>query len=202
MASPYVKFSIPKELADQTYEAVEIVRDTGKLRRGVNETTKAIERGTAKLVVVAEDVNPPEIVAHLPLLSEEKEIPYIFVPLKKELGSASGIDVGTTSIAIVDEGNAVELIKSIIRRVGDLKKKSAPAPTPKAPEKKPEEKPKEAEKEVKEEKPKQEKVEEEPKEKPKEEKKEEKKPKAEEKTEEKAAEEKEETEKTEESESA
>ena len=189
MSSPNVKFSVPKELADQTYEAVEIVRDTGKLRRGVNETTKAIERGTAKLVVVAEDVNPPEIVAHLPLLSEEKEIPYIFVPLKKELGSASGIDVGTTSIAIVDEGNAVELIKSIIKRAEDLKKTSAPAPTPKAPEKKPKEKPKE---EVKEE-PKEEKPKEEVKEEPKVE------PKAEE---EPVEEKKEEAERTEESESA
>lgn len=123
MAAPYVKFSVPKEIADKVYESVEIVRDTGKLRRGINETTKAIERGIAKLVVIAEDIVPPEIVAHLPLLSEEKEIPYVYVPLKKELGSASGIEVPTSSVAIIEEGNAKELIKEIIKKINELKKK-------------------------------------------------------------------------------
>lgn len=123
MVTPYVKFSIPKEVVDKVYESIEIVRDTGKLRRGINETTKAIERGIAKLVVIAEDVIPPEIIAHLPLLSDEKEIPYVFVPLKKELGSASGIDVPTSSIAVVEEGNAKELIKEIVKKVDEFKKK-------------------------------------------------------------------------------
>lgn len=122
MPAPYVKFSMPKELINQTYEAVEIARDTGKLRRGINEATKAIERGIAKLVVIAEDVTPPEVVAHIPLLSDEKNVPYAFVPLKKELGTASGIDVPTAAVAIVEEGNAKDLIKEISKRIHELKK--------------------------------------------------------------------------------
>ena len=122
MASPYVKLNIPKELADQAYQAVEMARDTGKLRRGVNEATKAIERGTAKLVVIAEDVTPPEIVAHLPILGDEKSSPYIFVPSKKELGVASGIDVPTTAVAITEAGNGKEIIEQIARKMTELKK--------------------------------------------------------------------------------
>ena len=122
MAAPYVKFSIPKELADQAYKAVEMARDTGKLRRGVNEATKAIERGTAKLVVIAEDVTPPEIVAHLPILGDEKSAPYIFVPSKKELGSASGIDVPTTAVAITDAGNGKDIVEQIAKKMSELKK--------------------------------------------------------------------------------
>jgi len=122
MAAPYVKFSIPKELADQAYKAVEMARDTGKLRRGVNEATKAIERGTAKLVVIAEDVIPPEIVAHLPILGDEKSAPYIFVPSKKELGSASGIDVPTTAVAITDAGNGKDIVEQIAKKMSELKK--------------------------------------------------------------------------------
>ena len=77
MAKPsYVKFEVPKELAEKALEAVEIARDTGRIRKGTNETTKAVERGQAKLVIIAEDVDPEEIVAHLPPLCEEKEIPY------------------------------------------------------------------------------------------------------------------------------
>ena len=122
MASPFVKFVIPKELADQAYQAVEMARDTGKLRRGVNEATKAIERGTAKLIVIAEDVTPPEVVAHLPILGDEKNSPFIFVPSKKELGTASGIDVPTSAVAITDAGNGKEIVEQIANKVKELKK--------------------------------------------------------------------------------
>jgi large subunit ribosomal protein L7Ae len=122
MASPYVKISIPKDLANQAYQAIEMARDTGKLRRGVNEVTKAIERTTAKLVVVAEDVAPPEIVAFLPVLCDEKQVPCIFVPTKKELGTAAGIEVGTTAVAIVEAGNGKEIVKAIAAKLAEMKK--------------------------------------------------------------------------------
>jgi len=118
----YVKFEVPKDLAEKTYEAVERARDTGKLRRGVNETTKAIERKQAVLVVTAEDVDPPEIVAHLPPLCEEKGIPYIYVPTKRELGAAAGIEVGCSAVAISAAGEAEDTVKEMVARVKELKK--------------------------------------------------------------------------------
>lgn len=123
MAKPiYVRFEVPKDLAESVYEAIEKARDTGKLRRGTNEATKAIERKQAALVVMAEDVEPPEIVAHLPALCDEKGISYIYVPSKRELGAAAGIEVGTAAIAIADAGEAAEAVKEIIERVKALKK--------------------------------------------------------------------------------
>ena len=101
------------EKADQAYEAVEIAKATGKIRKGSNEATKAIERGIAKLVVYAKDVQPPEVIMHLPLLCKEKGILCIEVPSKEELGAAAGIDVPTAAIAIVDEGDAKDLIKKM-----------------------------------------------------------------------------------------
>jgi large subunit ribosomal protein L7Ae len=118
----YVKFEVPKELADQVYSAVESARDTGKIRKGTNEATKAAERGQAVLVVIAEDVDPAEIVAHLPPLCDEKKIPYIYVPSKRELGAAAGIDVPTAAIAIADAGQATHAVKGIIERIKELKK--------------------------------------------------------------------------------
>ncbi len=73
--SVYVKFEVPKEIADKVYEALEIARDTGKIGKGTNEVTKNIERNNVALAVIAEDIEPAEIVAHLPILAEEKEIP-------------------------------------------------------------------------------------------------------------------------------
>ena len=87
-------------------EIIETARETGKIRKGVNETTKSIERGEAKIVVVAEDVSPPEIVMHLPILCDEKKIPFVKVPSKLELGRAAGLDVGTSSVAVADAGEA------------------------------------------------------------------------------------------------
>ena len=118
----HVRFEVPKELAEKVYEAVETARDSGKVRKGTNETTKAIERGQAKLVVIAEDVDPPEIVAHLPPLCEEKGVPYVYVPSKGELGSAAGIDVPSAAVAIAEPGGAEDSIKSIVAQVKELKK--------------------------------------------------------------------------------
>ena len=120
MAAPHVKYEVPKELHEKIYEAIEKARDTGKIRKGVNETTKAIERGNAKLVVIAEDIEPPEIVAHIPLLSQEKQILYTYVPSKKELGLAAGINVPTATVTIVEEGNAKDLMKTLTKRIKDL----------------------------------------------------------------------------------
>lgn len=123
MAKPiYVRFEVPKELADKAYEAVEGARDTGKLRKGTNESTKAIERKQAALVVIAEDVEPAEIVAHLPPLCDEKGIPYIYVPSKRELGAAAGINVGSAAITIAEAGRAAAVVKEIVERVRELKK--------------------------------------------------------------------------------
>jgi len=119
----YIKFEIPKEVADAAYEALQIANQTGSVRKGTNETTKAVERGQAKLVVIAEDVDPPEVVAHLPLLCEERKIPYVFVPSKEKLGTSAGIDVPAASACISEVGDAVALIKEITSRIGELKKK-------------------------------------------------------------------------------
>ena len=98
---------------DRVYEAVEVAKATGKITKGTNEVTKAVEKGEAKLVVVAKDVSPPEITMHLPILSKEKGITCVEVASKEELGAAAGLDVGTASIAITAEGEAKNIIKEI-----------------------------------------------------------------------------------------
>ena len=102
-----------KELNEKVYQAIENAKASGKVKKGVNEVTKAIEKGTAKLVAFASDVNPPEIVMHLPLLCKEKGIPCVKVGTKEELGASVGLTVPTVSVAIVQEGDAKDLIKQI-----------------------------------------------------------------------------------------
>jgi len=122
LSKPHVKFTAPKELQDLAYEIVEIARDTGKVRKGTNETTKAVERAIAKFVVIAEDVDPPEIVFHLPIMCEEKNIPFIYVGSKNKVGTALGIDVPSASAAIIEAGEAQKLIDDLAKKLKDLKK--------------------------------------------------------------------------------
>ncbi len=88
------------------YEIIESARKTGKIDKGTNEVTKAIEMGTAKAVFFAADVSPKEIIAHLPVLCKEKGIPCIEVDSKQKLGLAAGVHVSSASVAIINAGNA------------------------------------------------------------------------------------------------
>ncbi len=98
---------------DEILELVEIARTTGKIRKGVNETTKAVERGIAKAAVIAEDIDPPEIVMHLSPLCDEKKIPLFKVPSKNELGRAAGIDVSCAAVSIVDVGEGEKKLENL-----------------------------------------------------------------------------------------
>ena len=122
LSKPHVKFTAPKELQDVAYEIVEVARDTGKVRKGTNETTKAVERAIAKFVVIAEDVDPPEIIFHLPIMCQEKNIPFIYVASKQQLGRALGIDVPSASAAIIESGDAQRLIDDLSKKLKDLQK--------------------------------------------------------------------------------
>jgi len=123
----YVKFEVPKEMSDKAYQLVQIAKDSGKLRKGTNESTKAIERAVAKLVLIAEDVDPPQVVAHLPILCEERKISYLFVPSKIELGRAAGIDVGCAAVSVLDGGEGAKTLKELIDSTEQLRKAGAKA---------------------------------------------------------------------------
>jgi len=88
------------------YTIIEKARKSGKVEKGTNEVTKAIERGTAKLVVYASDVEPKEIVQHIPILCEEKGIKCVEADNKKKLGISVGIPVATSSVAVIEAGDA------------------------------------------------------------------------------------------------
>jgi large subunit ribosomal protein L7Ae len=121
----YVKFKVPDDLKNgikDTLNKIASTRDS-KIRKGMNEVTKSIERSLAKLVIMAEDVSPPEILFHVPLLCEEKGIPFCYVSTKKELGNSARINVASSAIAIenVGTGNDREL-EDIIKKLNALKK--------------------------------------------------------------------------------
>ena len=118
----YVDWQAPEQLMTAAVELVRKIKEAnGFVRKGVNEVTKAVEREQAKLVLIAMDVNPPEIVMHLPPLCKEKNIPYIFVKSKEELGRAAGIKRPASSVAIIDPGPYAKDLDELIRKINEAR---------------------------------------------------------------------------------
>src|SRR3989338_4243081 len=72
-----------------------------QLRKGANEATKSLNRGISEFIVMAGDAQPLEILLHLPLLCEDKNVPYIFVPSKVALGRACGVSRSVIAASVL-----------------------------------------------------------------------------------------------------
>jgi ribosomal protein L7Ae-like RNA K-turn-binding protein len=116
----FVKYKVPEDLRKLQSEVIKKISKTGKIKIGVNEVTKSIERNTAKLVIVAEDVSPPEIVMHVPVLSKEKNIPFTYAKNREELGKMAGISAKASCISILDEGVAKKEFTSLLNKISEV----------------------------------------------------------------------------------
>ena len=80
-----------------------------QLKKGANEATKTLNRGISEFVVLAADTEPLEILLHLPLLAEDKNVPYVFVPSKQALGRACGVSRPVISCSVTtNEGSQLK----------------------------------------------------------------------------------------------
>ena len=71
-----------------------------QLKKGANEATKTLNRGVSEIIVLAADTSPLAIVLHLPLLCEDKNVPYVYVPSKTALGRACGVSRAVIAASI------------------------------------------------------------------------------------------------------
>lgn len=86
-AWPLADESLTQSLLDLTQQATHY----RQLKKGANEATKTLNRGTSEIVILAADTTPLAILLHLPLLAEDKNVPYVYVPSKMALGRACGV---------------------------------------------------------------------------------------------------------------
>ena len=121
--SVHVKFETPEAVATKIYELVQAC-NSSKIKKGANEVTKAALRKNAQIVILAEDVNPPELVHHIPLICDDAEIPYAYVPsqefLAKEANLPGGVKAATIALMDINKG-AKELFDEVVELVGNLK---------------------------------------------------------------------------------
>tara|TARA_B100000035_G_C20886734_1_gene503029 strand:+ start:471 stop:860 length:390 start_codon:yes stop_codon:yes gene_type:complete len=100
--SVHIAFETPKDIQEQVYELVKAIGKDGRgrIKKGANEVTKAAERGSATMIVMAENVNPGELLAHVPMICNEKGIPFIYVEDQGYLADSAGMTAGTRTAAI------------------------------------------------------------------------------------------------------
>ena len=124
MAKSYVNFQVSQEVVAKTMEALQLAKQNGTVKKGANEVTKSVERGLATFVVIAEDVEPEEVVVHIPKLCDQKKIAYSYLPTKADVGKAIGMNVPCAAVAVENQGGAANAIKDVLSRVTG---KSAPS---------------------------------------------------------------------------
>ena len=70
------------------------------IRRGVKEVVKAIRKGEKGVLILASNISPIDVITHLPVLCEENDIQYVFVPSKEELGAAGSTKRPTSCVLV------------------------------------------------------------------------------------------------------
>ena len=107
--------AFPLADADLTIALLDLVQQATnykQTKKGANEATKTLNRGISEIIVMAADAEPIEILLHLPLLCEDKNVPYVFVPSKIALGRACGVSRLVISCSITT--NEASQLKSLI----------------------------------------------------------------------------------------
>ncbi|KIM46180.1 hypothetical protein M413DRAFT_64988, partial [Hebeloma cylindrosporum] len=89
-----------RKLVKKLHKTIKKASKARQVKRGVKEVVKGIRKGEKGLLILAADINPVDIISHLPLLSEEAQIPYVFVASKEELGHASSTKRPTSCVMV------------------------------------------------------------------------------------------------------
>ncbi|KAK4257292.1 hypothetical protein QN277_006898 [Acacia crassicarpa] len=109
--SPIAKPLAGKKLCKRTLKLVRRASEHKCLKRGVKEVVKSIRRGHKGLCVIAGNISPIDVITHLPILCEESEIPYIYVPSKEDLASAGVTKRPTCCVLVMTKPAKGELDK-------------------------------------------------------------------------------------------
>ena len=76
---------------------------------GSKQLRKALDRGTARFVVLARNADPA-ITEPIEAICRQNDVPVTWVPSKQELGKACGIEVGAAAAAAVESSDSTGFV--------------------------------------------------------------------------------------------
>ncbi|EJF61257.1 L30e-like protein, partial [Dichomitus squalens LYAD-421 SS1] len=98
--SPIAQPLAQKKILKKLHKTIKKASKQRQVKRGVKEVVKAIRKGEKGLLILAADITPIDIISHLPVMAEDANIPYVFVPSKEELGHASATKRPTSCVMV------------------------------------------------------------------------------------------------------
>ncbi|XP_033632890.1 H/ACA ribonucleoprotein complex subunit 2-like protein [Asterias rubens] len=110
----------PKKLTKKLYKTIKKASKVKMLRRGVKEVQKFLRKGETGFVVFAGDVTPIEVMCHLPVVCEDRNIPYAYVPAKKDLGAAMGAKRSTCCVLVKSHEDYADVFEECQQLVKQL----------------------------------------------------------------------------------
>ncbi|KAJ3020946.1 hypothetical protein HKX48_009479 [Thoreauomyces humboldtii] len=125
--SPIAHPLASKKLTKKVLKTVKKAAKTKNVRRGVKEVVKALRKGQKGIVVIAGDISPMDVITHVPVMCEEADVSYIYVPSKEELGNAGSTKRATSVILVVKKDKSEidysEIYEEVAEEVKELNKK-------------------------------------------------------------------------------
>ena len=106
-----------KALQKEIFSLITKASQLKQIKKGANEATKTLNRGISDLIIIAGDAKPLEIVLHLPLLCEDKNVPYVFVESQKLLGRSCGVSRPVIAVSILNK--TPENLKKTVEKLKD-----------------------------------------------------------------------------------
>ena len=111
-----------KKSTKKAHKLVRKATQSKSLRRGVKELVKGLRKGDRGLAILAGDVFPIDVMSHLPVLLEEHNVPYLFVPSKRDLGAAACTKRPTSCVLVKDDDGGGKVDKDLLEGlVGEAK---------------------------------------------------------------------------------
>jgi H/ACA ribonucleoprotein complex subunit 2 len=98
-----------KKTTKKLHKLVKKASQAKFVRRGVKEVVKALRKGSKGFCIIAGDISPIDVVVHLPVMCEDRRIPYFYVPSKLDLGAAASTKRPTSCILVTPKDTFSEM---------------------------------------------------------------------------------------------
>jgi H/ACA ribonucleoprotein complex subunit 2 len=104
LTSPLARPLAEEKLTKKVLRTAKKAAKKRHVKRGVREVVKALRKGEKGIVLIAGDISPIDVITHIPVLCEDNNVPYCFVPSKEDLGAAGRTKRPTACMMIVPGG--------------------------------------------------------------------------------------------------
>ncbi|RNF27221.1 50S ribosomal protein [Trypanosoma conorhini] len=120
-----ISWPITSEKPKMTKKVYSLVKKTVTknkkgILKGIKDVTKAIRKGQKGVLILGADASPYDVVSHFPVMAEEAKIPYVWVPSRQDLGTATQCKRATSVVLLKPDPEFQSSYDKIVLAIEDL----------------------------------------------------------------------------------